>query len=104
MKKKLVSVLLAATVMTGTLVGCGGGSDAGGAAQSTDTPAASDAGSEDAGSADAGSDAAAAGDEGKVINIYSFNDELRTRITAVYSAIGNTSMPAYYRTNWTRRF
>ncbi len=95
MKKKLVSVLLAATVMTGTLVGCGGGSDAGDAAQSTDTQAASDAGSEDAGSEDAGSvDAgsdAAGGDEGKVINIYSFNDELRTRITAVYSAIENTS-------------
>ena len=82
MKKKLVSVLLAATVMTGTLVGCGGGSDAGDAAQSTDTQAASDAGSEDAGSVDAGSDAAG-GDEGKVINIYSFNDELRTRPTTV---------------------
>ncbi len=92
MKKKLVSVLLAATVITGILAGCGGGSDAGSTSQGTDAPAASDAGSSDAGSADAGSDAAAAGgEEGKVINIYSFNDELRTRITAVYSAIENTS-------------
>lgn len=87
MKKKLVSVLMAATVVAGTLAGCGGGSDAGSAGQGTETPAASDTGSEDAGS-DA---AAASGAEGKVINIYSFNDELRTRITAVYSAIENTS-------------
>ena len=86
MKKKLLSVLLTTAVLAGTLAGCGG-SDAGGAAQSTETPAASDGGS-----ADAGSDAAAAGgDEGKVINIYSFNDELRTRITAVYPEIENTS-------------
>ena len=92
MKKKLVSVLIAAAVVAGTLAGCGGGSDAGGESQGTDAETASDAGSADAGSADAGSDVAAAGgEEGKVINIYSFNDELRTRITAVYSAIENTS-------------
>lgn len=97
MRKKLVSVLIAAAVVAGTLAGCGGGSDAGGESQGTDAETASDAGSADAGSADAGSTdagsdvAAAGGEEGKVINIYSFNDELRTRITAVYSAIENTS-------------
>ncbi len=92
MRKKLVSVLIAAAVVAGTLAGCGGGSDAGGESQGTDAETASDAGSADAGSTDAGSDVAAAGgEEGKVINIYSFNDELRTRITAVYSAIENTS-------------
>ena len=97
MRKKLVSVLIAAAVVAGTLAGCGGGSDAGGESQGTDAETASDAGSADAGSADAGSAdagsdvAAAGGEEGKVINIYSFNDELRTRITAVYSAIENTS-------------
>lgn len=61
MKKKLPSVVLAAAMLAGTLAGCGGGSSA---------PAPT---------------------EGTVINIYSFNDELRTRITAVYSAIENTS-------------
>lgn len=92
MKRKLISVLLSAAVVAGTLSGCGGGSDAGSEGQNTEIPAASDAGSEDAGSTEAGSDAGVAGgDEGKVINIYSFNDELRTRITAVYSAIENTS-------------
>ncbi len=88
MKRRLISVLLAATVVAGTLAGCGGGSDAGSADQGTaPPPAASNGGSEDA-----GSDAATAGgEEGKVINIYSFNDELRTRITAVYPAIEHTS-------------
>ena len=87
MKRRLISVLLAATVVAGTLAGCGGGSDAGSADQGTAPPAASNGGSEDA-----GSDAATAGgEEGKVINIYSFNDELRTRITAVYPAIEHTS-------------
>lgn len=87
MKRRLISVLLAATVVAGTLAGCGGGSDAGSADQGTEPPAASNGGSEDA-----GSDAATAGgEEGKVINIYSFNDELRTRITAVYPAIEHTS-------------
>lgn len=43
MKKKLLSVLLTTAVLAGTLAGCGG-SDAGGAAQSTETPAASDGG------------------------------------------------------------
>ena len=96
MKKKLLSILLTTAVLTGTLAGCGnsnsGDSSEGGA--STDAPAAeapaADAPAADAPAAD-GADAAAAGDEGKVINIYSFNDELRTRITAVYPAIENTS-------------
>lgn len=34
---------------------------------------------------------AAASNEGKVINVYSFNDELRTRITAVYPEVVDTS-------------
>lgn len=85
MKKKLLSVVLASAMLAGTLAGCGSGAS---------EPAPADNG----GSADAGTEAAndaasvdAQSEEGKVINIYSFNDELRTRITAVYPAIENTS-------------
>ena len=89
MKKRLLSVVLASAMLTGTLVGCGSGGSGG------SSPAPAD----NAGSADTGSDAAAAdtanadaaSDEGKVININIFNYELRTRSTAVYSAIENTS-------------
>ena len=87
MKKRLVSVVLASAMLAGTLAGCGGGSSA---PASDGGSASADAGS-DAQSGDAGSADVAASDEGHIINIYSFNDELRTRITAVYSAIESTS-------------
>lgn len=92
MKRKLLSVVLASAMLAGTLAGCGSGG--------SDPAPADNGGSADAGTeAAAGDDAAAAdtagadaqSDQGKVINIYSFNDELRTRITAVYPAIENTS-------------
>lgn len=62
MKKRIVGILLMAAMAAGTLAGCG--------KQGT-----------------SGSQAA----EGAVINIYSFNEELRTRITAVYPEIAETS-------------
>lgn len=82
MKKKVVSILLMTAMAVSTLAGCGGGGES--AADNTagangETPTAVATGVD------------ASSDEGKVINIYSFNDELRTRITAVYSAIENTS-------------
>lgn len=100
MKKKLLSVLLASTVIVGSLAGCG---DKG--STPANTPSNDGAGSGNESNANANADAnAAAGDqsdnsaeqtpsadEGLVINIYSFNDELRNRITAVYSEIESTS-------------
>ncbi len=87
MKKKLLSAVLVSAMLAGTLAGCGSG----GGVNSTPTD---NGGSADTGSdvsADGGASEAAQTDEGQVINIYSFNDELRNRITAVYSAIENTS-------------
>lgn len=90
MRKKVVSILLMTAMAAGTLAGCGGKasdkqadstSDAGSASQASNTNST--------GSDTAGADAQAA--EGNVINIYSFNDELRTRITAVYPEIESTS-------------
>ena len=74
MKKKVITGLLALTMVAGTLAGCGstassGNSSAGG----TETASAS------------------GGDEGKVINIYSWNDEFRERLEAVYPEVEETS-------------
>lgn len=62
MKRKIISILLMTAMASGVLAGCGDQSTSG----------------QQAG-------------EGKVINIYSFNEELRTRITAVYPEIAETS-------------
>ena len=67
MKKRVVAVMMATVTATGLLAGCGG--------QGTDS------GSGDAQSAE----------EGKVINIYSWNDEFRTRLEAVYPEVESTS-------------
>lgn len=98
MKKKLISSLLAMSMIAATLTGCGGSGDSSNSSSGS-TPANNTADAPaDNNAADASADNAAdntadapAGDEGQVINIYSFNDELRTRITAVYSEIESTS-------------
>ena len=79
MKKKVVNILLLAAMATSSLVGCGGNSSNSQPINATNTGSDSQA-----------SDVASV-DEGQVINIYSFNEELRTRITAVYSEIESTS-------------
>lgn len=70
MKKRVVCILLAAAMAAGSLAGCGGSSGSG-----------------------SGSDSktAAGGEEGKVINIYSWNDEFRQRVEAVYPEVKETS-------------
>ncbi len=65
MKKRWISTLLAASMCVGTLNGCG-----------------------NSGNPEAGTDA---GKEGKVINIYSWNDEFRQRVEAVYPEVEKTS-------------
>lgn len=81
MKKKVVSILLLTAMAASLLAGCGGkdsGTQTGGST--------TNAGGE---TTNAGGETAA--EEGQVINIYSFNDELKNRITAVYSEIESTS-------------
>lgn len=79
MKKKMVSGLLAATMVAGLLFGCGGG-------DTTEVPAASDDTTTEAASSEDGGDDAAevAEDTGKVLNIYCWNDEFQRRIVAHY--------------------
>ena len=66
MRKKVIASLLTATAVVGMLAGCGGSSDS-------------------------GSDTAASGEEGKVISIYSWNDEFRTRLEAIQPEVESTS-------------
>lgn len=93
MKKKLVSSLLAVSMLAVVLTGCGGNASDNAADASADN--AADASADNTGAASADNTGAASADnsapEGQVINIYSFNDELRTRITAVYPEIESTS-------------
>lgn len=96
MKKKLVSSLLAVSMLAAALTGCSGGNDASNNASNnaSDAPASNTADAPADNTADAPADNAAAENtapEGQVINIYSFNDELRNRIMAVYSEIESTS-------------
>ena len=71
MKKKLVSTLLCATMLAGMLAGCGGKK--------------TESNTTDKNAADAVTEAASqAADEGKVLNIYCWNEEFKSRITAHY--------------------
>lgn len=78
MKKKVISILLVAVMAVGLVTGCGKASDSN---QGSSAPAKE------------GGEAAAesGGEEGKVINIYSWNDEFRTRVDAVYPEVKETS-------------
>lgn len=70
MKKRMVSILLIAAMAAGTLTGCG-------------SSPTSDSGS--------GGGGTESGEEGKVINIYCWNDEFRQRVEAVYPEVVETS-------------
>ena len=75
MKKRVVCILMAAAMAAGSLAGCGSKSNSGG----------SDGGASDGGASTSG------GEEGKIINIYSWNDEFRERVEAVYPEVKETS-------------
>ena len=75
MKKRLVSVLLCTAMAATMIAGCGNtGSDTGSSGETSGTDTSSDA-----------SDAASSGDQGKVLNIYCWNEEFKTRITDHYA-------------------
>lgn len=63
MKRKWIAMLLTAAVAAGTLTGCGS----------------------------SGSDSGTSGEEGKVINIYTWNNEFRERVELIYPEVEKTS-------------
>ena len=75
MKKKVISALLATAMVATMFAGCGSKADD--AATTTDDAAAT---TDDA----AAGDDAAAEEEGKVLNIYCWNEEFKSRLTAHY--------------------
>ena len=79
MKKKIISALLCASMVATMVAGCGGSSDT----TSTDNSNSGAA----APATESGSDAAetdTTGDEGKVLNIYCWNEEFKSRLTDHY--------------------
>ena len=78
MKKKYISILLMAALTAGTLAGCG---DSGGNNGSSSQKEQGDTGNSNGGSSE----------EGKVINVYSWNDEFSKRVIAVYPEVKKTS-------------
>ena len=70
MKKRVGSLLMATALGTSFLTGCGGGNTS-----NTSSEASADATAE----------------EGAVINIYSWNDEFRARLEAIYPEVESTS-------------
>lgn len=72
MRKHVIAAALAICLCAGMLAGCGGSTST----SSGNAPAAA---------------APAEGAEGKVINIYSWNDEFRQRVEAVYDQVDHTS-------------
>ena len=72
MKKKLLSALLATAMTASMLAGCGSDAASGDAADNT------------AASTEAADGENVAADEGKVLNIYCWNDEFQRRLKAHY--------------------
>ena len=93
MKKKIVSTLLCTAMLVTMMAGCGGNNAANTSTNSgsneadtkSDAAAATDeaAPATEAASADTSSDASAS-DEGKVLNIYCWNEEFKSRLTDHY--------------------
>ncbi len=88
MKRKVLSTLLAATMLTGLLAGCGNSSEP--AANNNSEPAAENPApaettpAADSANAETQAPAVEAGDEGSVLNIYCWNDEFYRRIRDHY--------------------
>lgn len=86
----MISALLVVAMVAGTFAGCGSKPTA--EDNVTADEATGETGDGETADDEPAADApSAADDEGKVINIYSWNDEFRTRVEAVYSEVESTS-------------
>lgn len=81
MKKKVLSALLTVAMLSSLLVGCGGGKDDN---TNATTPASEPVAESTTPASESTPDAEPAADEGKVLNIYCWNVEFQSRVTAHY--------------------
>ena len=84
MKKRVISLALGLSMITG-LTACGGNS------ASTDSAATGSDSTDAAATEISASDYISSDEEGQIINIYAWNDEFRTRVEAVYDKVDHTS-------------
>ncbi len=82
MKKKIVSVLLVAAMAATTMFGCGSSSSDSSSSSSSSSDSSSTTSSDSSSSDDS---TANFSDDGTVLNIYCWNEEFQTRITAHYA-------------------
>ena len=83
MKKKVLSALLATAMITTMLAGCGSEPAASESQTSSEAPVSESSSSEPSSEA-ADTESAEAADEGKILNIYCWNEEFKTRLTDHY--------------------
>ena len=83
MKKKVLSALLATAMITTMLAGCGSEPAASESQTSSEAPVSESSSSEPSSEA-ADTESAEAADEGKISNIYCWNEEFKTRLTDHY--------------------
>lgn len=91
MKKKLLSALLCTVFLTGIVAGCGQ-TTSGDATKESETKTAVETGGEN--TAESETTVEVLPDEGKVLNIYGWNEEFKTRVTdhyAAYTAVDGTT-------------
>ena len=84
MKKKLLSTLLSVAMVSSLLVGCGGSTEEAATDEAAAEETAAEETTEAAETEEAAATETAAADEGKVLNIYCWNEEFKSRITAHY--------------------
>ncbi len=87
MKRKIVSTILCAAMVVSTMAGCGSSSSSSADAGTSDSGSSTTANESTASTeaADTTDEAtASSGDEGKVLNIYCWNEEFKSRITDHY--------------------
>lgn len=105
MKKKIISALLCASMVATMAAGCGNDSDAAAdAGTATDNNAAAPATEAAEPAGDAAASDAAASDEGKILNIYCWNEEFKSRIEDHYPGYvivdGTTGTIGDVTVNW----